>query len=147
VPCLGGLDLIIGTKALAQLEAELNFQKKNLKFKSKSVLVKMARNTVIRPGESKTIIIKAKLPELLKSSEVYFQPSKFFSKFLPSLTLIKMFKHTSKLSIHNSSRKYLRLDHTKPMGCILLSHFLRVPTPLDLNTDDPIKNTQMKFLI
>ena len=35
VPTMGGIELVIGTKAMSELEAKLNFKKKVLKFRSR----------------------------------------------------------------------------------------------------------------
>ena len=128
VPCIGGVDVLLSTRAMKDLEASLNFKKNILKFKTKSVLVKLNRNTILKPGESRILTISAKIPDVIKSAEVYFKATKFLCQFLPELMLIKMRKGVSKIAVYNNTNRIVRLKCSKPVGSILLSHFGCVPT-------------------
>ena len=128
VPCIGGVDILLSTRAMKDLEATLCFRKNILRFKTKTVAVKINRNTILKPGESRILTIGAKLPDIIKSAEVYFKASKFLSQFLPELMLIKMRKGVSKIAVYNKTNKIVRIKCCKPIGSILLSHFGCVPT-------------------
>ena len=133
ISSLGGLDLIVGTREMAALEASLNFKNNILKFKSKAVLAKLTRNTILKPGETRILAIKAKLPDVIKNAEVYLKPTKFLSKLLPTLMIIKMHKGISKIAIYNHTSKLLRLKCEKPIGSILLSNFGQIPVQTNYN--------------
>ena len=62
LPMLGRVDLVIGTKELANIDANLNFKRNTLKWKSKSILAKTLRDVTLFPGQTKSLVIVAKMP-------------------------------------------------------------------------------------
>ena len=128
VPTLGGISVIVGTKSLKELEAELHFKHNILKFRTKEIRAKIARNAILKPGATKILSMKTKMPDILKSAEVYFQAGKFLSKFVPSLMLVKMNKGITRIAVHNSSNKTIKIRCDKPIGTFLLKNFGSVPS-------------------
>ena len=128
VPTLGGISVIVGTKSLKELEAELHFKHNVLKFRKREVIAKLSRNAIIKPGDTRILSMRGKLPDVLKSSEVYFQASKFLSQFVPSLMLVKMTKGVTRIAVHNSTTKTVKIRCDKPIGTFLLKNFGSVPT-------------------
>ena len=128
VPTLGGISVIVGTQSLKELEAELHFKNNVLKFRSKEIKAKIGRNAIVKPGCTKLLSIKGNMPDALKSAEVYYRPSKFMSQLVPSLMLVKMNKHVTRIAIHNSGSKMIKIDKNKPIGTFLLKDFGTVPS-------------------
>ena len=128
VPTLGGIAVVIGTKSMKELEAELHFKHNVLKFRKREATAKLSRSAIIKPGDTRVLSIKGKLPDVLKSSEIYFQASKFLSQYVPSLMLVKMIKGVTRIAVHNSSNKTVKIKCDKPIGIFLLKNFGSVPT-------------------
>ena len=128
VPSLGGISVIVGTKSMKELEAILHFKNNILKFRSKVIRAKLSRDAIIKPGDTRILSMKGNMPQVLKSAEVYFQASKFLSKFVPSLMLVKMSKGTTRIAVHNSTSKTIRIRCDKPIGTFLLKAFGSVPS-------------------
>ena len=128
VPTLGGISVIVGTQSLKELEAELHFKSNVLKFRTKEVKAKIDRNAIIKPGTTRLLSIKGHMPEALRSAEVYFRPSKFLSQLVPSLMLVKMNKHVTRIAIHNSGSKMIKINKEKPIGTFLLKEFGTIPS-------------------
>ena len=103
-PTLGGFDVIIGTNALRELEAKLCFKTSTIRFKSKGVIAKLTRNGILKPGEVRVLNIRARMPDLIKNSEVYFKATRFMSKFIPANIIIRLNKGQSKIIIRNNTR-------------------------------------------
>ena len=137
VSCIGGVDLLIGTKALHELEANLCFRTRTIRFKQSGPLVKLTRNITIKPGETKIVTIRGNLPELLRSAELYFKPTRYFSQYTNELILVKMHQGTTLIAMHNFSNKTRRLNNVKPVGTFLVRQFGNVPITLNnyLDTD------------
>ena len=136
VACIGGVDLLVGTRALEQLEANLCFRTKTLRFKPKTVFAKLNRSVILRPGESKIVTIRTRVPDLMKSSDMYFQPTRYCSQFAPSMILVKLSRGVTKIALHNFSKKTKRLNNRKPVGSILVKQFGNVPIPLRTVTEN-----------
>ena len=90
VTTLGGMDLIIGSKSLKELQASLDFETNKLRFKSKSIPVKLVKDITLSPGEKRIVAIKAKLPQVVKNAEMYFQATKFMKQYTAPLSLVKI---------------------------------------------------------
>ena len=58
IPSIGGIEVIIGTEALRELKAELNFENNMLKFRSGAIPVYVLQDIIIKPGEAKVIAVK-----------------------------------------------------------------------------------------
>ena len=127
VPCIGGIDCIVSTNAMAELEADLNFKTNVLRFKTKTTLAKITRNIILKPYETRIITIKAKVPDIIKNAEVYYQPTPYLARFMPSLMMIRLAKGLSKIAIYNNSSKSIKLKSQRPIGRILLNSFGTVP--------------------
>ena len=125
LPNLGGVDLVIGSRDLAQIDAKLNFRKNTLKWKTRSVLARTMQDIIVRPGVTKLVKIFAKLPECLKNSEVYLQVTKFMQSICPSLSMISMRKNSSYISVTNNTGKNVTIKCNKPIGIVLVRGLVR----------------------
>ena len=116
VPSLGGIDAIIGTGSMKDLEASLSFKHNIIRFKTKATILKLIKNVVLRPGETRVLEVKANVPDIIKSSEVYFQATRFIAQFTPSYMMIKLNKGISRIIMRNNSNRTVRLRNDKPMA-------------------------------
>ena len=142
LPTLGGVDLVLGTDSLKCLGAKLDFKTNKLKWKSKSVFLRLLKDITLQPGQTKTIPVSGKVPECLKNSEVYVEMSKFMQKFAPSLCLITLRKGSSTMFLKNITNKQVKIRSNKPIGTILLKRFGQIPVeaPISLTNLEYTKN-------
>ena len=123
LPMLGGVDLVIGTKELANIDADLNFKRNTLKWKSKSIMAKTLKDVTLLPGQTRSLVITAKLPVCLRNAEVYLQLSKFMQSIAPSLCLVSMKKNHCTITVKNTTDRKIIVKSNKPIGTILLKKF------------------------
>ncbi len=62
VPSLGTLDILWGTRELQEVNVALDFHTHTLKFKSKSILMKVTKDVILMPNDSKRNCIVRKTP-------------------------------------------------------------------------------------
>ena len=126
----GGIDIILGTNSLREIGAKLDFHSQTLRFKARRVQLHTVRNYTVKPGESATLTLKAKIPSFIKSREVLIQVHKFLRPFTPRDMVVKLRKGHTNILIHNSTNKSLRIKSSKPIGHVNLRAFGDVNFPV-----------------
>jgi hypothetical protein len=86
---LGGIDLVVGTQALEDIDAKLDFQSHRLKFNKSSIMLHTRQNFVLPPKQSKVVQLTGRLPNFLKNSQALIRTTSFTSKFTGPLSLVK----------------------------------------------------------
>jgi hypothetical protein len=127
VNSLGGLDALVGTKSLTELGASLDFATHRLKFKSRSVPAKLLMDVTLKPGETKMVLIRAKVPKVLRHAEVYVQTTSFMQKLTARLMLVRLYKYVTEIPVKNMTNRVVHLKTTKPIGSVLLYNFGKIP--------------------
>ena len=132
-PSLGGFDIVAGNDVLRKLEANICFKKGLLRWKSKGVIAKFVKPAILKPGESRVLTIKARIPGIVKNSEMYFKSTRFMSQFMPTNVLLKMYKGTARILVVNPTKRVVKFRADKPIGTVILSDFGKVPSSHDLH--------------
>ena len=142
LPNLGGVDIVLGSRGLSQIDAKLNFRKNTLKWKSRSVLAKVMKDIILQPGTTKTIKIFAKLPESLKNAEVYLQVTKYMQNICPSLSIVSMRKNSSFITVTNNTNRKITIKSHKPIGVILIKRFGEIAVEAPLKVESTLQCAQ-----
>ena len=142
IPTIGGISVIIGTKSMKELEMDLSFKRNIIKFRTKDIYARIARNVNVNPGDTKILTMRGNLPHILKSAEVYFQPNRFLSQYVPALMLVQFHKGITRIAVHNSSNKVLKIRRDKPIGTFLLQNFGSVPSNELLRYSEDLEKPQ-----
>ena len=109
VDTLGGPGLILGTDSLTQLDAKLDFKSHQLHFKSNSVNVNVCHDVSFKPGETKVIQIKGKLPNFMKNNVALIKTCKFATNFAFPRMLVQFHKCKANVLVYNSTQRIITL--------------------------------------
>lgn len=132
---LGCIDLILGNNTLKKLHAVLDFTTNKLKIKAKSILVKPNHNLNLHPGEKKTLLLAAEVPNCLKNAALYLQSSKFLQRYAPSNMCIKMKHSKCMIMVCNTSNKPVTISKHKAVGSIVLKDMYKIMVPAKIQTE------------
>ena len=83
---LGGVDLVLGNKALEDLRGSLDFEKHILHLKAKSIVATSMYQCNVKPGETVVIKLSARLPRFLRNADILFKPSRHLKVLQPTIT-------------------------------------------------------------
>lgn len=122
VDTLGGVDLIIGTKSLAELRSILDFTDNTLHFKRHTILAYPSVHKTIDPGVTDRLPIKATLPKFLAHSEIYLKIGKSLKTMTPTVVLITFNNNNSSILVHNPSNTPYHFHPNRSIGIISLSN-------------------------
>ena len=111
MPNLGGIDVVIGTKSLQELECDLDYKCNRLKFRARSILLKVVRHTVLGPHETREleVMLKGGFPKFLRRGEVTVTPQSVLRPHCPSRMLVRFHKGRARILVHNASGKSILL--------------------------------------
>lgn len=113
MPSYGLVKALLGTEALKEISAKLDFSTNQLCFKlrlPKSVPFKVVNNTVLRPGDSKVIAVAGKLPKNCCSGELILHSSKVGQQFTSTSMLAHVKKGVSHILVFNDSARVVKLQ-------------------------------------
>ena len=96
-----GFQMIIGTETMKENDAVLTFKDNTIKFNSTNIRMKTNKHVHLKPGESKTIPLFAKLPSQLQNTEMHIVLTKYMSRFAPPELLIKFNKGKAIIKVMN----------------------------------------------
>lgn len=131
---LTGIDLILGTQTLTELGGSLDFCENRFKIPAKKIGLQSACKVVVKPGETKYVVLQGKVPAFLRNGEVVIQANKHLSKLCPTNMLVKLRKGRAYIPVTNATSKTVSLTKDKPAASLNLSQLITVAQPL--STDD-----------
>ena len=100
---LVGVDLILGTNTLAELDGTLNFKDHVFTIKPKKISFAPTNKVVLNPGETKYINLQSKIPSCVKNSDVLISANKHLSKCCPSTMIVSLHKGRTRITVTNTS--------------------------------------------
>ena len=118
---LTGPDLLMGASTLAALNGSLDFRTHSFTVRPKKVWFTPVNGQIIKPGQSRHVVLKAKLPKVLKQSELVLQSCSFLRKHCPSSMLVKLKKGSCTIQVTNSGKKPITLSSNRPVAFTDLS--------------------------
>ena len=74
---LGGIGLVIGSEALVDIDAQLDFKSHQLRFKSSSINVHSVHDVKLLPQQSRVIAVTGKLPHFLRNNHALIKLTRF----------------------------------------------------------------------
>ena len=100
---LTGIDLILGTQTLSELKGTLDFHQNTFRIRAEKVLLKPTATVVVKPGETKYVVLKGNIPKFLKNSEVIIHSNTHLAKLCPTDMLVKLRRGRTAISVTNIS--------------------------------------------
>ena len=141
---LGGINLVIGTDALEDIDAKLEFKAHQLKFKSTSIVVRSRHNITLQPGQTRSITITGRLPYFLKNNQIMVRSTRFASQLTASQMLVKFASSVASIVVSNPFSRPVTISNSKPFGVINFNDLTNVYVPLA--SSDVLQDSQSSNL-
>lgn len=125
-PNLTGVDVILGTSTLGELNGNLDFATNTFKIRPKKLWLKPTTKVIINPGESKQIKLYCKVPAFLRNSEVIINANEKIAEMCPPSMLVKLKKGTTQLLLSNNSKHTIHLSQHKGIASIDLGDLINL---------------------
>ena len=125
---LGGIDLVIGSPALREIDACLDFACQKLRFKHTTFTTKLTRSIQLRPHQSMHVTVTSRLPAPLRHATLLLRPSRFVAGFTASHMLVKFRNGYATILLHNPTDRHVTLSRDKLFGILDLRHLTSIYT-------------------
>ncbi|PIK34893.1 hypothetical protein BSL78_28283 [Apostichopus japonicus] len=116
-----GLDLILGNNTLRELGGMLNFRDGSFQIKPKKVYFRPVSNVTVQPGQTKKIIVQARVPSFLRNHEVVLESNCFLAQMCPSQMLVNLRKGRTFIQVTNTSQIRKFFVRSKPVAHLNLN--------------------------
>ena len=115
---LAGINLVLGDKSLAEMEAKLDFKSHKLQFRSNSILLHACSDYIIHPKQTRTISIEGKLPKELRNCNVMVKASSFLERFTSKHMLVQFNESEGVIVVFNPGNRLVRIRADKPIATL-----------------------------
>lgn len=139
---MAGPDVLLGDNSLKELHGIIDFSARTLTIRPSRIRFFPSHTFTLRPGQSRTIIVKGKMPKVLKHSEVILQSGSHLSKFCPSQMLVKLRKGAAPITVTNTTSNSVTFKDRMPLAFTHLSDHVHVtqPVPSALMRSDVLRD-------
>jgi len=127
---LVGIDVILGTDTLADLEGSLDFRQNRFRIKTNKVHLKPTAKVTIKPGETKYVILKGHVPAILRNSEVIIRSSTHLAQVCPSQFIVRLRKGRAQIPVTNPTNKKVNLDKDRTAATLFINDCLNIAQPM-----------------
>ena len=130
---LVGVDLILGTNTLADLNGSLDFKDNRFKIKPKKVTFAPVNKVVLQPGETKQITLQGKTPSYVRNSNVVLNANRHLSKYCPDAMLVSIHKGRTQIVVTNTGDKPAYLIKGRPIASLDLGNLVTTTQSLPVD--------------
>ena len=127
---LGGIDLVIGSPSLADIDATLEFRRNRIKFKHTTFVAHLTKSFTLQPHQVKIVSVAARLPSFLRNANLFLRTSRFVSQFTASNMLVKFRNGFASIVINNPLDRPISFSKDRQFGIVDLSHLTQIYTPI-----------------
>ena len=128
-----GIDLILGTNTLSDLDGTLNFKNNRFKIKSKSISFAPPSKVTVEPGNSTLMTIQGRTPPHLRNSDVVLTSNKYLAQHCPSTMVVTLHKGRTQLLVTNSTDKPLTFSKGRPIAFLDTTKLVNVTQDLPMD--------------
>ena len=150
---LVGVDLILGTNTLSDLDGTLNFKNNRFRIKSKTISFAPPTKVTIQPGDSRLVTVQGRIPPHLRNSDVVLTANNYLARHCPTTMIVTLHKGRTQLLVTNSSDKPLTFSKGRPIAFLDTTKLVNVTQelPMDsinmtLNFTDNLHHTEQNSL-
>lgn len=130
---LTGIDLILGSQTLKELNGSLDFTTNCFRIKQAKVFLRPVQRFVIYPGQQRYITVQGRLPLYARNADVVIKPFPLISRMCPSRMLVKMHKGRTKILLRNMGNQKFCLHPSRTVAHLDLADIITVTE--DIPTD------------
>lgn len=131
---LAGPDVLIGDSSLKALRSSINFANHVVTVRPRKVWLLPLTFAYVKPGITRYIAVRCKIPKVLANSEILVQTSANMAKYMPSSMLVKLHRGICHVPVTNKSNKGLRVHSNKPIAFTDLNRLTHVSNSIDEGT-------------
>ena len=115
---LGGINLVIGTPALQEIDACLEFKANRLRFRHSTFPVRLTRPITLKPKHVIMVSVTARLPAVLRDATLFMKTTKYMAQFTSAHMLLQFRKGYASLILTNPTDKDVILNDTNIFGFV-----------------------------
>ena len=130
IDTLGGIDLVIGSPALREIDACLEFKQQRLRFRHTTFIARLTRSLTLQPGEVRIVNVSARIPAFLRNATLFLRTSKFMSQFTASNMLLKFHHGFATIVLRNPLNRTFSISHEKTFAIIDLRYLTKMYSPI-----------------
>ena len=127
---LGGINLVLGTPALREIDATLEFRHNRLRFRHTTFVACLTRSVTLQPGQLKIVNLTARIPAVLRNAALFIRTSRYISQFTASNMLLRFRNGFASLVVSNPTNRTMTLSQHKPFGIIDLKYLTQIYRPV-----------------
>ena len=145
---LVGVDLILGTNTLKELDGTLHFRDHSFRIKPKTISFAPTNKLVVNPGQTKYVNLQSKTPSCVKNADVLLSANKHLSKCCPSTMIVSLHKGRAQIVVTNTGDKPVHFTKGRPIAFLNLAQLVTVTQSLPVDEimmttqSDSSQNTQ-----
>ena len=138
---LGGINLVLGTPALHDMDACLEFRSNRLRFRHSTFPIRLTKTIKLKPKMVRMVTVTAKLPAALRHATLFVRTSNFISQFSAIHMLLKFHKGYASLLVTNPLDHEVTLHSDKAFGFIDLRYLAQMYTSIIATSQDKTHTT------
>ena len=131
---LVGVDLILGTNTLSDLDGTLNFKNNRFRIKSKTISFAPPTKVTIQPGDSRLVTVQGRTPPHLRNSDVVLTANNYLARHCPTTMIVTLHKGRTQLLVTNSSDKPLTFSKGRPIAFLDTTKLVNVTQELPMDS-------------
>ena len=127
---LTGIDLLLGTETLKELEGILDFKTNCFHIKPSKTFLRPTNKVILYPGQSKYVNLQGRIPAFARNSEIVVHPTQRVSHTCPSAMLVKLRKGRTRILLRNNATKPFVVSPSKSLAYLNLANIVTVTQEL-----------------
>ena len=124
VNVLGGINLVIGNRALEHIEAKLDFNEHKITFKRHPIRIYPQNDVQLQPGQTKMICVSGRMPKTFMHAQGKIKATARFTAFMPRLMLVQFHAGCAKIAITNPYHTVKRISRQHAIATFSTSSVL-----------------------
>ena len=113
---LVGVDLILGTNTLSDLDGALDFRSNRFRIKCKTISFAPPTKVMIAPGDSKFLTLQGRTPAHLRNSDVVLTANKYLAQYCPTTMIVSLRRGRAQVLVTNSTYKPITFSKGRPIA-------------------------------
>ena len=127
---LVGVDLILGTNTLSDLDGTLTFRNNRFKIKQKRIPFSPTNKVTINPKDSTLMTLQGQAPPQLRNADVILTAHDYLSRHCPSTMVVTLIKGRTQILVTNTSDRPLQFAKGRPIAYLDMTCPITVTEPL-----------------
>lgn len=137
-PDLIGIDVILGSQTLKELQGALDFSTNCFSIRSKKTYARPVHRLTLRPGQTKYVNLRVRTPPFARNAEVVAYPTNFVSSMCPSAMLVKVRNGRTRILLNNNTSKPFTVTNYQTLAYVNWADIVTVTQELPSESMDQV---------